>query len=60
MKNGDIYIITNAGEGWVQFSANKYYPSVVEILNKIKVISARSLYESKYPNDSKNGKLKLF
>ena len=60
MKNGDIYIITNAGEGWVQFSANKYYPSVVEILNKIKVISARSLYESKYPNDSKKWKIEAF
>ena len=60
VKNGDIYIITNAGEGWVQFSANKYYPSVVEILNKIKVISARSLYESKYPNDSKKWKIEAF
>ena len=60
VKNGDIYIITNAGEGWVQFSAKKYYPSVEEILNKIKVISARSLYESKYPNDSKKWKIEAF
>ena len=60
VKKGGIYIITNAGERWVQFSAKKYYPSVEEILNKIKVISARSLYESKYPNDSKKWRIEAF
>ena len=61
VKNGDIYIITNAGEGWVQFSTRKYYPSIEEIITKkIKIISARSLYEKKYPNDSKKWKIEAF
>ena len=42
---GQTYIITNAGEGWVQFSAQKFMPSCVPILKKIKIISARSRYE---------------
>lgn len=30
---GKTYIITNAGEGWVQYSAEKFMPSVVPILS---------------------------
>ncbi len=57
---GDVFIITNAGNGWVKFSSEKYYPSVTEILKKIEVISARELFEEKYPNDSKRWKIETF
>ena len=60
VSRGDVYIITNAGEGWVEFSCGKYYPSIVEILKKIKVISARGVYEEKYPGDSKRWKVESF
>ena len=60
VSRGDVYIITNAGEGWVEFSCKKYYPSIMEILNKIKVISARGKYEEKYPGDSKRWKVETF
>ena len=43
---GVNYIVTNAGEGWVQYSAKKFMPSVEPLLKHIKVISARSKYES--------------
>ena len=33
IENGRTYIITNAGEGWVQYSAEKFMPSVVPILS---------------------------
>ena len=46
VKYGKTYIITNAGEGWVEYSAKKFLPSLVPILNKIKIISARYKYES--------------
>jgi hypothetical protein len=45
VKYGKTYIITNAGEGWVQFSAKRFMPSLLPVLNKIKIISARSKYE---------------
>lgn len=45
MNCGTTYIITNAGEGWVQYSAEKFMPSLLPILEKIIIISARAKYE---------------
>ena len=30
IQYGDTYIITNANQNWVDFSAAKYYPSTTE------------------------------
>lgn len=47
---GPVYVITNAGYGWVEMSANKFLPSVSKLLPLIRIISARALYEPYYPN----------
>ena len=60
LKRGDVYIITNAGKGWVEYSAEKYYPSILKLLKKIKIISARDEYEKQFPNNSKMWKIKTF
>ena len=60
ITKGDVYIITNAGLGWVEYSAQKFYPSVFEILPKIKIISARGEFEKVYPGDSRKWKLQTF
>lgn len=60
VEKGDVYIITNAGIGWVEFSAEKYYPSILPLLQKIKIISARGEYEAKFPNDSRRWKVEAF
>jgi hypothetical protein len=60
INKGDTYIITNAAPGWVEFSAEKYYPSVKNILNKVHIISARGEYESSYPGDSRMWKIQSF
>ena len=60
LDKGDVFIITNAGPGWVEYSAEKYYPKIVDLLNKIHIISARGEYESKFPNDSKMWKTQAF
>ena len=60
VKHGKTYIVTNAAEGWVQFSSKKYMPSVYEALKKVEVISARSLYEGLYPGDSYEWKIQAF
>lgn len=45
VEHGDVYIITNAAHGWVEFSSEKYLPKVSEILEKVTVVSARTKYE---------------
>ena len=60
LTKGDVYIITNAGVGWVEYSAQKFYPSVFEILPKIQIISARGEWEKDYPGDSRKWKIQTF
>ena len=60
VAKGDVYIITNAGPGWVEFSAEKFYPNLRKVLKKIKIISARGFYEKEYPNNSREWKIQTF
>ena len=60
VSKGDVYIITNAGPGWVEFSAEKFYPNLRKVLKKIKIISARGFYEKEYPNNSREWKIQTF
>lgn len=60
IKYGKTFIITNAAEGWVQFSAQKFMPSIVPILDKITVISARARYECHFPGEVTKWKLNAF
>eukprot|EP00697_Spironema_sp_BW2_P014136 gnl/Spiro4/4511_TR2241_c0_g1_i1.p1 gnl/Spiro4/4511_TR2241_c0_g1~~gnl/Spiro4/4511_TR2241_c0_g1_i1.p1 ORF type:complete len:264 (+),score=43.68 gnl/Spiro4/4511_TR2241_c0_g1_i1:100-891(+) len=46
---GNVVIITNAETGWVQFSSERFMPSLVSILEGIQCISARSTYEPQFP-----------
>ena len=57
---GDTYIITNSEPGWVEYSCKRFFPNTYELLSKIKIISARGLYETKYPKDFKTWKNKSF
>ena len=60
VKYGKVYIITNAAEGWVEFSCRKFFPSCFPILTKIKIISARSRYERTFPGDVPKWKIHAF
>ena len=60
VEKGTVYIITNAGKGWVEYSANRFYPQILPILEKIKIISARGKYEKFYPGNSKQWKIEAF
>ena len=60
IQYGKVFIITNAAEGWVEFSAARYMPSLMPILEKIPIISARSRYEQHFPNDFTKWKLYAF
>ena len=60
VNKGNVYIITNSSIGWVEHSAIKYYPNIKDILNKIKIISARNEYEKEFPGQSTIWKQKAF
>ena len=60
LDKGDVYIITNADKGWVEYSSKLIYPSISDILQKIKIISAKNKYEKKFPGDSRKWKINAF
>ena len=60
IEKGDVYIITNAGTNWVQYSANLFYPKISELLKKIKIISARGEYEKSFPGNLRQWKIQAF
>jgi len=57
---GPVHIVTNAEAGWVQLSAQQFIPAVVPILDRVNVVSARSTYESTFPNSPLQWKLAAF
>lgn len=48
-KYGQVLIITNSDEGWVKFSAQRYMPNIVPVLDSYRIVSARTGYEEFYP-----------
>lgn len=60
LKHGDVYIITNAAEGWVEFSTRKYLPRILKVLDRITVISARACCEEEFPDEVHQWKMKAF
>jgi len=50
MASGTVYVVTNGETGWVQLSAQKFLPRVVPVLEKMRVLSARSTFEPMYPD----------
>jgi len=47
--HGDVHVVTNAETGWVQLSAKKFIPGVLPLLDQVSILSARSTYESMFP-----------
>lgn len=51
-KFGKVLLITNSDEGWVHYSAERFLPHMLPVLNSglYKIVSARTRYEQYYPN----------
>lgn len=60
IENGQVFIVTNAAHGWIEYSAKKFYPLTSKVLKKVKIISARGMYEKKLPGDYRQWKSKAF
>lgn len=48
-KYGEVIIITNSDDGWVNFSAERFVPNLLPIIPKYRIVSARTRYERFYP-----------
>ena len=61
-KKGKVLIITNAAEGWVELSAQRFLPLTAQVLKKgkIEVISARTRYETLLPKQYQEWKVRSF
>jgi hypothetical protein len=57
---GQTFIITNAIGGWVETSAKAWMPSLIPLLQKVQVVSARSRYEAEYPFEINKWKEEAF
>ncbi|KAF4665713.1 hypothetical protein FOZ61_010615 [Perkinsus olseni] len=51
LRVGPVIIVTNSEKGWVEYSAQTYFPSLTKVLQHCRVISARTAYEEQYPED---------
>jgi len=60
LQSGHTFIITNAMNGWVEYSAAKWAPGLLPILQKVRVISARSRYEAQFPGQIDKWKVEAF
>jgi hypothetical protein len=55
-----VCIITNAQKGWVEYSAAHYLPKLVPVLQRVRIISARSAFEKYHPRDPDMWKMHAF
>ena len=60
LSKGTVLIITNSSEGWVELCTKFYYPKLIPILKNIYIISARELYQEKFPLNPEYWKIKTF
>mmetsp|Transcript_44109 Transcript_44109/g.122129 ORF Transcript_44109/g.122129 Transcript_44109/m.122129 type:complete len:385 (-) Transcript_44109:38-1192(-) len=60
LRLGHTVIVTNADGGWVEQSAKRYMPSVLPVLERIRVISARELHAARHPLEANQWKVNTF
>jgi hypothetical protein len=51
MEKGICIIITNATIQWVCTSCKYFLPNICAVLNKIRIVSARDMFQPSFPND---------
>ena len=61
IKFGKILIVTNAKEGWVEYSSYHLLPRVHQLIETyVPVVSAQQEYKEKYPFDPSQWKDQAF
>lgn len=59
-RMGQTFIITNAMSGWVEYSAAKWAPNLLDTLQRVRVISARTKFEPEFPGEVSKWKESAF
>jgi len=44
-QHGTVVLVTNAERGWIELSCSKFLPSLLPVLEDVKLLSARTAYE---------------
>ena len=58
---GMTFIITNAAEGWVESSSERFLPKVhKEVQSDIRIVSARTKFQKHFPHDYQEWKIRAF
>ena len=60
LELGEVHLVTNAENGWIELSARRFIPAVVPYLSCVKIISARSTYERMFPDQPHMWKVEAF
>ena len=59
--SGTTMIITNAAEGWVELSAQRFMPLTAKVLRRdVEIISARTRFEKEFPRQYQEWKIRAF
>jgi hypothetical protein len=62
-RYGAVKIITNAEQGWIELSGERFMPKLTAFLlesSAIKLVSARTRYEADYPDNPSSWKIAAF
>ena len=57
---GQVLIITNAAECWVELSAQRFMPITAKVIKNIEIISARTKFENELPRQYQEWKNRAF
>lgn len=59
-QHGTVVLVTNAERGWIELSCQKFMPSLYPSLESVKVLSARTTYETPTMSSPLDWKLNAF
>merc|ERR1719395_499267 len=59
-RHGKVVLVTNAERGWIELSCQKFLPALYPALESVKILSARTEYETPTLSSPFDWKLKAF
>jgi hypothetical protein len=59
-EHGQVIIITNAERGWVELTSHRFLPKLAPLLESVRIVSARTAYESEVGPDPQDWKIRAF
>mmetsp|Transcript_25098 Transcript_25098/g.54634 ORF Transcript_25098/g.54634 Transcript_25098/m.54634 type:complete len:359 (-) Transcript_25098:294-1370(-) len=58
--HGTVVLVTNAERGWIELSCQKFLPSLLPLLENVRIVSARTTYEGPRAPTPLDWKLRAF